>query len=246
MTLAYLRRGLLAGLVAGLLAGLFGFAFGEPALDEAIMLEESSHAGEEHAEEVFDRGQQKAGLILATGIYGAAAGCVFGLVSAYFRSRVSARSEWARSLGLAVAIFAGAVLSPFLKYPPNPPGVGVDPETLATRTAAYLAMVALSLLALFFAWRLARQLEGFAAYARHLLVGAFVLVAWALLASLLPNAGSDGDAPAGLVWSFRLSSLGTQAVLWAGIGVVFGLLGERAEAREGRGVSKLAAEGGTR
>jgi predicted cobalt transporter CbtA len=73
-----------------------------------------------------------------------------------------------------------------------------------------------------------------------------VLVAWALLATLLPGADTPGDAPAELVWSFRLSSLGTQAVLWAGIGCVFGVLGERAEAREGRGVSNLAAEGGVR
>jgi predicted cobalt transporter CbtA len=43
---------------------------------------------------------------------------------------------------------------------------------------------------------------------------------------------ASGHVPAELVWDFRLSSLGTQAVLWAGIGCIFGLLGERASRRK--------------
>jgi predicted cobalt transporter CbtA len=229
----YLRRGLLAGLVAGLLAGLFGFTFGEPALERAVELE--SHAqGDEHskAEETFSRDEQKAGLFLATALYGAAMGVAFGLVSAFMEGRAASRSRWARSLALAAAIFAGAVLLPFLKYPPNPPGVGADPTTLTARTTAYLAMVVLSLLAVLFTWRLSREFEGLAAPARHLFVGAVLLSLWALLLILLPSFGGVGEAPADLVWSFRFSALGTQAVLWASIGCIFGLLNERAEARD--------------
>ena len=44
----------------------------------------------------------------------------------------------------------------------------------------------------------------------------------------------------------RSGILGTQAVLWAGIGCVFGLLGERAVAWERRGGSKRAVESGSR
>ena len=242
MILTCLRRGLLAGLVAGLLAGLFGFVVAEPILDRAVELE--SHEGE-HAvdEEVFSRGEQKAGLFFATALYGTGMGVIFGLVSAYFRGRVSLRSAWSQSLALAGAVFTGAILLPFLKYPPNPPGVGADSETLTARTVAYLAMMALSLLTLFFAWRLARELEDFAAPVRHLLIGAFLLVCWGLLLALMPGFGGTGEAPAELVWSFRLSSLGTQAVLWAGIGCIFGLLGEWAEARVGRTASTVVAEG---
>jgi predicted cobalt transporter CbtA len=170
-------------------------------------------------------------------------GVIFGLVSAYFRGSVSPRSAWLRSLALAGAIFAGAILLPFLKYPPNPPGVGADPETLTARTVAYLAMMALSLLTVFFAWRLARELEDFAAPVRHLLIGAFLLVCWGLSLAFMPGFEGTGDAPAELVWSFRLSSLGTQAVLWAGIGCAFGLIGEWAEARVGRTASTVVAEG---
>ena len=238
----YLRRGLLAGLVAGLLAGLFGFTFGEPTLERAVELE-SRAQGDEHfrAEETFSRDEQKAGLFLATALYGAAMGVAFGLVSVYMEGRVASRSRWARSLTLAAAIFAGAVLLPFLKYPPNPPGVGADPTTLTARTTAYLAMVVLSLLAVLFVWRLSREFRDLAAPARHLLVGAVLLSLWALLLILLPSFGGVGEAPADLVWSFRLSALGTQTVLWAGIGCIFGLLNERAEARDAS--NAVVAEG---
>ena len=244
----HLRRGLLAGFVAGLLAGLFAFAFGEPVLDRAIAMEESAKghaAGGDHEEtETFGRGEQKGGLFLATALYGAAMGALFGLVSGIFGGRLSG-DGWSRSLGLAAAVFSGAVLVPFLKYPPNPPGVGVDPEMLTARTLSYLATVVLSLLAVFFAWRFARELGGLSRPARHLAVGAFLVVSWGLLLALLPGFGGAAAeaAPADLVWAFRLSSLGTQAVLWAGIGCVFGLLMERAAPRKAEGAARAVPDG---
>src|SRR5437764_909537 len=46
------------------------------------------------------------------------------------------------------------------------------------------------------------------------------------------------DFPAVVLWRFRLASLGTQAVLWAALGLVFGALTERslatAERRSGQ------------
>ena len=229
MIWTYLRRGLAAGLLAGLLAGLFAYLFAEPVLDQAIELESAAHAGE-HSEAVFDRGEQKAGLILATALYGTSVGALFGLLSAFFRTG----SEWRRSLNLAGAVFLGAVLLPFLKYPPNPPGVGADPSTLTERTLAYLAMVALGLLAVLAAWRFAHatSLEGASHLVRYLLASAVLAGLWTFLYLAMPEFGpADGHAPAGLVRDFRLSSLGTQVVLWAGIGGVFGLLGERARRR---------------
>ncbi|QIN79548.1 hypothetical protein GBA65_14625 [Rubrobacter marinus] len=251
----HLRRGLLAGLVAGLLAGLFGFAFGEPVLDRAIALEESG--GHSHAEgqpegshdetETFGRGEQKGGLFLAAVLYGTAIGALFGIASGIFGGRLGG-DGWGRSLRLALAVFSGAVLVPFLKYPPNPPGVGADPETLTARTLSYLAMVALSLLAVFFAWRLARELGDLRRPARHLAAGAFLAASWGLLLALMPGfpGTAAAGAPADLVWAFRLSSLGTQAVLWLGIGCVFGLLSERAEARGAGEGARVAAQGSPR
>lgn len=229
MILVYLRRGLAAGLLAGLLAGLFALLVGEPFLERAIRLEEHS-AG--HGEQVFTRAEQKAGLILATSLYGTSVGALFGLASAFFKGRVSVHSEWGRSLALSGAIFIGAVLLPFLKYPPNPPGVSVDPETLGVRTLAYLAMVGLSLLAVVVAWRFARALDARTS-TRLLAAGGVLIFSWTLLYLALPGfaVADAGAVPRGLLWGFRLSSLGTQAVLWAGIGCLFGLLGWRARRR---------------
>ncbi|MCA3749236.1 MAG: CbtA family protein [Rubrobacter sp.] len=215
-----LRRGLAAGLAAGILAGLFALVFAEPAMDRAIDREEHHHG------EVFSRAQQKGGLILATALYGASAGGIFGLLAARFGERMPARCERGRSLALAGALFAGAVLLPFLKYPPVPPG-GSDPSTLAERTAAYLALVVLGPLSVAVAWRLGGRLaEG----ALRLPAAALSLAAlWGLLLVALPSFRGGGGLPGGLVWEFRIASLATQAVLWGGIGLLFGLMGGRGE-----------------
>jgi predicted cobalt transporter CbtA len=243
MVASYLRRGMAAGFLAGLLAGLFAFFVGEPILDRAIGLEasaghshEAAEAGHGHEEEVFGRTTQKVGLFFATGLFGVTAGGIFGLAYAYFRGRMSSGTDWARSLSLTAAIFAGAFLIPFLKYPANPPTVG-DPATIGARTAAYFAMVGLSLLAVLVAWRAARALRerGILAPARHLAVGLGLVSFVAVMFLALPDAPSPGDFPAGLLWDFRLSSFGTQLVFWTGLGVVFGLLCERANRRTNRG-----------
>src|SRR3954464_10440323 len=173
MIVPYIRRGLAAGLLAGLLAGLFAFVTGEPLLDQAIGLEESAHqqaqafATHEHegdghtpadGGEVFSRSTQKVGLFFATGLSGAFVGGLFGLAFAYLRGRLDSGSDWTRSLSLAAAIFIGAALIPFLKYPANPPTIG-DPATIGARTAAYFAMVGLSLLAILAAWYGSRLLR---------------------------------------------------------------------------------------
>ncbi len=240
MVLPYLRRGLAAGLLAGLLAGLFAFLFGEPSVGGAIELEEAAgsydHGEEavgEHQEEVFSRSTQKVGLFFATGLSGAFVGGLFGIFYAYFRGRLASGSEWNRSLSLAGAAFVGTFLIPFLKYPANPPTVG-DPTTIGSRTAAYFAMVALSLLVVLGAWYAARTLRarGVSTPARQLAVGLGVAVAVGIPFLVLPAGPDPGEFPAGLLWDFRLSALGTQLVLWAGLGVIFGLLCERANRRE--------------
>src|ERR671932_2512171 len=187
MISVYLRRGMAAGLLAGLLAGLFAFFFGEQFVDQAIRLEEVAAAGDH--QEIFSRSTQKIGLFFATGLFGVTAGGVFGLAYASFRGRLASKSEWYRSLSLAGAIFAGAVLIPYLKYPANPPTVG-DPSTIGSRTASYLAMVALSLLVVLAAWYAARKLRerGTVAPVRQLAVGVGVAVAVGILFLVLPAA----------------------------------------------------------
>ena len=240
MASTYLRRGLAAGLLAGLLAGLFAFFVGEPLLDRAIAFEEASagahgdaHSDSHHAEEeVFSRSTQKVGLFFATGLFGTTVGGVFGLVYALFRGRLAAEGDLRRSLYLTAALFVGAFAIPFLKYPANPPSVG-DPSTIGARTAAYLTLVALSLLAVLAAWLAARGLRerGVDALKRRAIVSAGLLLAVSVLFLALPPAASTEGFPSGLLWGFRLSSFGTQLVFWAGLGALFGLLCERARHR---------------
>ena len=241
MIASYLRRGMAAGLLAGLLAGLFALVVAEPLLDQAIGLEEANHqegsasATHTHEDEgeVFSRSTQKVGLFFATGLSGVLVGGLFGLVFAYFRGRMDSESDWTRSLSLAAALFAGAVLVPFLKYPANPPTVG-DPITIGARTVAYFAIVGLSLLAILAAWYVSRLLRerGVSTPVRQLAVGlGLVTVVIGLLVGL-PATTDPGEFPAGLLLNFRLSSLGTQLVLWAGLGALFGLLCERANRRK--------------
>ncbi|MCA1738143.1 MAG: CbtA family protein, partial [Actinobacteria bacterium] len=181
----------------------------------------------------FSRSTQKIGLFFATGLFGVTVGGIFGIAYAYFRGRLASTREWYRSLSLAGAVFAGAFLIPYLKYPANPPTVG-DPATIGDRTASYLAMVALSLLVILAAWYAARTLRarGTSAPVRQLTVGLGIAVAVGILFLALPAAPDPGEFPSGLLWGFRLSSLGTQLVFWTGLGVVFGLLCERANRRE--------------
>ena len=221
-----LRRGMAAGLLAGLLAGLFAVLFSEQFVESAIQLEQA--AGDQGGE-LFSRSTQKIGLFFATGLFGVTVGGLFGLAYACFRDHLLSDSEWNRSLSLAGAIFAGAFLIPFVKYPANPPTVG-DPTTIGERTASYLTMVALSLLVVLAAWYAARALRarGTSTPLRHLTVGLGVVAVIGALFLILPAAPDPGEFPSGLLWSFRLSSLGTQLVFWAGLGVLFGLFCERA------------------
>lgn len=143
------------------------------------------------------------------------------------------RNDWNRSLYLAAAIFVGAALVPFLKYPANPPTVG-DPETIGIRTIAYFGLVGMSLLTILMAWRVHGTLRerGVSLPVRQVAVGSGVAVVVAALYATLPAAADPGEFPAGLLWDFRLSSLGTQLVLWTGLGLLFGALCERAELKE--------------
>lgn len=239
MFATFLRQGMVAGLLAGLLCGGFALFFGEPFVDDAIQLEEAASAAEHQAapanpgeEDLFSRTTQKTGLFFATGFFGVTVGGIFGMAYAYFRNRLVSKSEWGRSLSLAGAAFFGVFLTPFLKYPANPPTVG-DPNTIGSRTLEYFTMMALSLLVVIGAWHAARKLRerGTSTPVRQLAVVLGSVAIVGVLFYILPAGPDPGEFPSGLLWDFRLSSFGTQLVFWAGLGVIFGLLGERADRR---------------
>jgi Probable cobalt transporter subunit (CbtA) len=241
MVWTLLRRGLVVGAVAGLLAGAFAFAVGEPEVQRAIDLEAQTQAavGHGHAapepightdKVIVSRNGQRAGLFLATTLYGLMWGGLFALAFALARGRLRAPSDWALSTRMAGCGFVAVVLVPFLKYPANPPGIG-NPDTIGSRTALYVVMLAISLLALLAAIRVGRAVgDGGAPWRRPAAaIGTFVVLC-VLAAVVLPGVDEVPDGfPADLLWQFRLSSLGVQAILWTALGVGFGVLSHRAQ-----------------
>lgn len=217
-----LLRGLLAGAVAGLITGVAALLLAAPTVDAAIALEGAG------GEELFSRTTQKAGLVLGLVLVGVALGVLFALTYRALPADVRAR-PWHRSLSVALAGFTALYLVPFLRYPANPPGVG-DESTLDARTSAYLLCLALGVAVVSGGFALLRSLarHGVPPWQRQggVAVGALLVVG--AVYSLLPATAPLGDVPAGLVWDFRVRSLGVQALLYASLGASFGVLAERA------------------
>ncbi|QUR69172.1 CbtA family protein [Mycobacterium spongiae] len=261
-----IARGVLAGAMGAMLAFVFARLVAEPVIGRAIEFEdgrtEVAHAQgvHDHGIELFSRGvQANAGLGFGVLVFGVALGALFAvsfclIYGVYGPTKgVTAR---ALSIRLAAGAFAVVYLVPFVKYPPNPPAVG-RADSIGSRTVWYLVMVlasvVLALGALWLAGRLAARLgawnAGLTAVGAYVAVIAVVMV---VLPTVSETPGPLRDAsgviiyrgfPADVLYDFRLVSLGTQAVLWATIGLVFGmltgrLLGERADA--GRAASIAA------
>ncbi len=226
---AAVRRGLAAGLVAGVLAGLVGLVAGEPALGRAVALEEAADLAARGPGSAVARGGQRAGLVVGTSLAGLAVGALFGVAAAWAVGRVEG-GAWARSLKLGAVLVAAVVVLPAIKYPANPPGAG-DPVTLSARTTLYLGLVALGLVLAAIGWAVGRlpALARLRVPARQVLVGAGVGLVAVVVAAALPDLDAGAAVPAELLWSFRLGSLATQAVLLGATAIGYGLLADGAE-----------------
>ena len=234
--------GAVSGLAGGAASAIVLLVAGEGPIGRAIALESATHSGEAGAE-LYGRGAQQLGGVLAALILGAALGCLFAVAFAAVRPRLRDAAHWTAPLRLAAVGFAAIFLMPFLKYPSDPPGVG-DPETIARRTALYIVAVGWSLVASWAGWRLWRHL-GRRGVADHLRGPASVGAALALAGlgltilpagTVLPGgtvlpAGTDAAAaPATLVWHFRTATAAGAVAMWAVIGTTFSwLLAIRAE-----------------
>jgi hypothetical protein len=238
MMRSLLARGMLAGLIAGVLATLFAYFFGEPSVNVAIGLEESTAAhsrshdpaqAEEPEEELVSRDVQSTiGLFTGVALYGVAIGGLFSLAFAFVYGRVGALRPRLTAAALGAGAFAVVFLVPFLKYPANPPAVG-QPGTIGTRTELYFGFVALSLVFGVLAVVASRKLAGrFGGWTGGLLaIGGYVLV-MALSAWLMPIIDEVPEGfPGSTLWSFRASSIGTQLVLWTTVSLAFGALAEK-------------------
>jgi predicted cobalt transporter CbtA len=243
MVRTLLVRGLWVGLVAGLLVLGFAYLFGEAPIDRAIDFEEQvAHAaGEHHGAELVSRSVQSTiGLATATAVYGVAFGGIFALVFAAVSGRVGGLGARATAALLALAGFVSVSLVPFLKYPASPPAAN-NPESIGDRTGLYVAMVIVSVAVTIAAIALGRRLVP-----RHglwnatmLAAAAFVLVIAGVQVALPTVNEIPADFPATVLYQFRLASLGSQAVLWVTLGLLFGWLTERGLPQARSGAAQL-------
>lgn len=241
MTGKLLVRGMLLGLVAGLLS--FGFLklAGEPSVDRAIAFESAMAqtkvddakakglpAPVEDPELVSRSVQAGIGLLTAVAVYSTAFGGIFALVFALAFRRMGDFGARATSALLAVAGFVSVYLVPMLKYPANPPSVGLA-ETIDMRTSLYFAMILISLAAMIGAGMLRIRLNRrFGNWNAALIAAGVYVVVVSAVAFALPEVNEVPEGfPATVLWQFRIASLGGQAVMWGALGLLFGVAAER-------------------
>ena len=210
-----LKAAVLAAVLAALCATAWHSVVTEPVIDAAIELEEARHSsGAGDAEQpMVSRNAQRWGLGLALMLYGLSWALALGGVFALSQGGLPGGSAGWRAALLALATFSSVALLPFLKYPPNPPGVG-DPETIATRQVLYFGLLALAVLGAGAAFVLERRL---ATSGRPSGPIAFLVYAayCALLYVALPPNPDPVAVPADLMSSFRLRSGVGLALYWA-------------------------------
>jgi len=240
-------------LVPGALAGFVAFAFSrvmiEPLIGAAVEYEGArEHAssqlsgGEhEHGHELFTRAvQENVGAAVGVVAFGVVMGVLFAVAYTMIRTVLERRGLTPDATGLALLISAGMfvaiVLMPSLKYPANPPTVGLE-DTVGARSSAFLTITVISVVgacvavAAGLAW--SRRWGTWRATA--VAVGCYVAVmlcAMALLPSFHevpgPLSGPDGlvldSFPAEVLAEFRLYSLVNQALMSLVVGVTWSCL----------------------
>jgi hypothetical protein len=244
---ALLIRGMLVGLLAGILGFLFARQLGEPPVNTAIAFESyveyTVHNEQPEVELVSRSLQSSAGLGTGTLIYGVALGGVFALVFTATYGRLGPLRARGTAALLGLLGFTAVYLIPFLKYPANPPSIG-NPDTIQYRTSVYVVLILASVVAMVFAAMLERRLaERLGDWNATLLAAGAYLVVIALCYAVFPginevpqqtlpavvDAVTDAEVtfPPTVLWAFRISSLGLQAVMWTTIALAFGVLAQR-------------------
>ena len=245
---AFLIRGLIAGLVAGFAAFAVAYFVGEPSVERAINIEESSAAAAPTASEqsfttapaafvptddvgggtVVSRDNPSTwGLLTGTLSIGIVLGGMTGLLAAGLVGRPGRMSPGQSTAFAALAGFVAVGLVPFLKYPATPPAVG-DPHTVGERTLSYFGFVLISVLAAVVATVVAQRVwERRGSYSAVLSGSGLYLAVVVVAAVLMPTVNEIGDFPADTLWYFRLASIFTQATMWGTIGVLLvGMVGK--------------------
>ncbi|HJQ47514.1 MAG TPA: CbtA family protein [Amycolatopsis sp.] len=259
--------GVVSGALAGLLAFVFAWIFAEPQIQAAIDYESGRDAAQEalnHAagmaaehgdDELFSRAiQANVGIGLGMVLFGVAMGALFAVVYTVCLGRVGTVRPRTLAMLVAGGGFLTLYLTPFVKYPANPPAVG-HPDTIGDRSGLYLIMVVGSVIFLVAGVLLGRRLAPrLGTWNAGLVAGAAFVVLSGILMAILPSLGhlsanvaeygmqatetpqpltdSTGHIvypgfPADTLFEFRFYSIGAQVILWGVLGLVFGPLAQR-------------------
>lgn len=242
-------RYLLPGVAGGIVCFAFSRVLIEPLIGAAVEYEGTrEHAqaqltgdGHEHGHELFSRAvQENLGAAVGVVAFAVTMGVLFAVAYTLIRAVLERRGVTpdpvAMALLVAAGMFAAISVVPGLKYPPNPPTVGLD-ETIGVRSSAFLTITVISVLAACAAtgggvvwsrrWGVWPATAG--AVSGYVAV---VLVAFAVLPGFreVPGAltGPDGVVvdgfPAQVLADFRTYSLVNQALMWAAIGATWAVI----------------------
>ncbi|HVW42643.1 MAG TPA: CbtA family protein [Amycolatopsis sp.] len=264
--------GVLSGALAGLLAFVFARIFAEPQIQAAIdyesgrdeaqdALNQAAGMAHEHGDgELFSRAiQANLGIGAGMVLFGVAMGALFAVVYTVCLGRVGKVRPRTLAVLVAGAGFLTIYLTPFVKYPANPPAVGHE-DTIGSRGSLYLIMVVGSVAFLAAAvWLGRRVAPRLGNWNATLVAGAVFIVLSGVMMAILPSLGhlaanvaEYGEQatetplpltdpaghivypgfPADTLFEFRLNSIGAQVILWGALGLVFGPLATRVLRRE--------------
>ncbi|MEN4479779.1 CbtA family protein [Mycolicibacterium cosmeticum] len=244
-----LVRYLAPGLAGGIVCVAFSRVMIEPLIGAAVDYEVArEHAqalltgGDHvHSHELFSRSvQENVGAAVGIIAMAVAMGVLFAVAYTVLRTVLARRGFAPDSTGLALmlagAMFAVINVVPGLKYPPNPPTVGLE-ETIGVRSSAFLMVTVVSVVgacvavAAGLAW--SRRWGSWPAAAVAVgSYGVIILAAFAWLPSFheVPGSISGPDGvlvdgfPAEVLGEFRVYSALNQALMWLTIGATWACL----------------------
>ncbi len=215
-TLIFIIITCITGSISGLLYALLNFLLVEPYIDKAIELEVERLVTEGESidpnEIASYRLWQKEGSTLGFIILMLGITSIFAIVYSYANIKSSAIKK---GILLAIILWIILFLTPFLKYPANPPGVG-DPSTIHYRQFLYIGVLGISSSTALLLAYISKKLR--------YITPIIYLTVITLVYVFFPDNPDEITISLDLVNKFRITSAISSFIAWISIGIIFGIL----------------------